>query len=220
MTYPGPSSLCNSMLLKSAGQVPSMSQAPPISSTFVDVNNNFPRHIVNECVALFFRWQSLHSMLIDREEFLMGYSNGPYAGKHTSTALEQSICAMGALMSSDIRIRGLADSFFAQATRILELESLLNAKEASIQALILCSLYQIGKSDFSKGRTLSGRSTLFCCYHHPTLIDWKALHFAYLKISQNVTSLKDISTDNRVRREKITLDGVRLQTILNPISSP
>ncbi|RDL39788.1 uncharacterized protein BP5553_04128 [Venustampulla echinocandica] len=156
MIYPGPSSLYSSMLLKSAGQAPSMSQAPPISSTFVDVNNNFPRHIVNECLALFFRWQYLHSMLIDRDEFFLDYSNTSYTGKHISTALEHSICALGALMSSDMRIRGLADSFSAQATRILELESLLNPKETSIQALILCSLYQIGKCEFSKARMLSG----------------------------------------------------------------
>lgn len=156
MKYQGPSSLRSSKILESANRSRSIHQDESCSAACIDIQPEIPGHIVAQCVALFFRWQYPQCMFIDRDKFLLGFLNHSYPSSNFSRCLEYSICALGALMSSDKKIRDLADSFSESAIRSLESGNLLHPQETSIQALTLCSFYLIGKGSFSRASMLSG----------------------------------------------------------------
>jgi len=156
MTYDRPSSLVKSNLLKLAPQGQFALHTPPISPIGPYPTIGFPNETVAECVALFFRFHHPQCKIIDRDMFLVDYSQPSYARKTSSLAVEYSICAMGALMSPDMNIRDLADVFVTAAIRELDSATLLSPSESSIQALLLLSCYEIGKGNFSKAWMLSG----------------------------------------------------------------
>lgn len=95
-------------------------------------------------------------MFVDRDKFLLGFLNHSYTSKNSSRSLEFSICALGALLSPENPIRDLAGSFYDAAVRSLESGGLLEPQESSIQALTLCSFYQIGQGNFTQAWMLSG----------------------------------------------------------------
>jgi hypothetical protein len=158
--YPGPSSLRNSKVLNSAGEHHSMNYPPSHNPAPVNVQTEVDGHIIAECVALFFRWHYPQCMFVDRDKFLLGFLNHSYTSKSSSRSLEFSICALGALLSSEKTIRDLAESFYEAAIRSLESGGLLEPQEASIQTLTLCSFYQTGQGNFSQAWMLSGTVAL------------------------------------------------------------
>ncbi|KFY29643.1 hypothetical protein V494_08580 [Pseudogymnoascus sp. VKM F-4513 (FW-928)] len=160
--YPGPSSLRNSKVLKSAAEKPSMHLSTPHKLAHVDVQTEVDGHVIAECVALFFRWHYPQCMFVDRDKFLLGFLNHSYTSKNSSRSLEFSICALGALLSPEKPIRDLAGSFYDAAVRSLESGGLLEPHESSIQALTLCSFYQIGQGDFTQAWMLSGIAFRMC----------------------------------------------------------
>jgi hypothetical protein len=210
MIYQGPSSLLGSMLLKSDSGSRFAHPTPPISPICISIRNDFDSHIVAECVALFFRWHYPHCMFIDRDEFLTDYLKDSGSGKYSSPALKYSICALGALMSTNVKIRCLADKFSIAAIRTLESESLLDRQDTSIEAILLCSFYQIGSGDFSKAWMLSGMQTSDIPNASCRINQYKASRFACPKISEIVEILRNTSMDTRVRSEILNLDGVCL----------
>lgn len=154
--YLGPSSLRNSRILKSAAEHPSIHFPTQYKPAHVDVQTEVDGHVVAECVALFFRWHYPQCMFVDRDKFLLGFLNHSYTSKNSSRSLEFSICALGALLSPENPIRDLAGSFYDAAVRSLESGGLLEPQESSIQALTLCSFYQIGQGNFTQAWMLSG----------------------------------------------------------------
>ncbi|KFY26563.1 hypothetical protein V493_04018 [Pseudogymnoascus sp. VKM F-4281 (FW-2241)] len=160
--YPGPSSLRNSKVLKSAVEHPTVHFPTPYKLAHVDVRTEVDGHVIAECVALFFRWHYPQCMFVDRDKFLLGFLNHSYTSKNSSRSLEFSICALGALLSPEKPIRDLAGSFYDAAVRSLESGGLLEPQESSIQALTLCSFYQIGQGNFTQAWMLSGIAFRMC----------------------------------------------------------
>jgi hypothetical protein len=160
MKYQTPSSLRNSTLLKSSLQLRSIRHPELCLPNSPQVLVEFPGYIAIECVALFFRWHYPQCLFVDRDQFLLGFLNHSYASSYVTRALEHSICALGALLSADKTIRDLADNFSKSAIQCLEWGNMLDPQDLSIQALILCSFFQIGKGDFSKAWMLSGMLSL------------------------------------------------------------
>jgi hypothetical protein len=154
--YPGPWSLSKSHLIQHTDYKKYILSERPSSLNDVELSGQFPSPIVAESVALFFRWQYPNCNFIDREEFLLGYLNHSYGGKHPSPALEYAICSLGALMSIKRETRNFAQHFSSAAIRTLEVEGLLNPKDTSIQALLCCSLFQAGQGNLSKAWMVSG----------------------------------------------------------------
>ena len=149
MVYNGPSTLSSSILLNPTGKSFDF-PTYPVSPHIQDVSINFSDKMTAECVGLFFRWHYPHCLIIDRDQYLIEYS------RHSSSALQYSICALGALMSSDMKIRCLADRYAVAAIKKLEVSDLWFPCESSIQALLLCSYYWMGNGNFSKAWMLSG----------------------------------------------------------------
>ncbi|OBT98176.1 hypothetical protein VE01_03713 [Pseudogymnoascus verrucosus] len=160
--YPGPSSLRNSKVLKSAAEHPSIHFSTPYKPAHVDVQTEVGGHVIAECVALFFRWHYPQCMFVDRDKFLLGFLNHSYTSKNSSRSLEFSICALGALLSPEKTIRDLAGCFYDAAVRSLESGGLLEPQESSIQTLTLCSFYQIGQGNFTQAWMLSGIAFRMC----------------------------------------------------------
>jgi hypothetical protein len=149
MVYNGPSSLPSSRLLDSAAAKSFTFATYPIPPLGLDIDN-IPARTNALCVDNFFRWHYPQCLTIDRDQYLLEYT------RYSSSAIQYSICALGALMSSDSSVRVLAEIYAAAAMKKLEATSLLYPCESSIQALLLCSYYSIGKGNFSEAWMLSG----------------------------------------------------------------
>jgi hypothetical protein len=157
--YHGPSSIYTSELLSSMNpdcsklQSPTASSVSPIDFTLHD-------SAVHECLAIFFHWNQPHSSFIDWDSFLMEYMDNDISREHCSSSLVLAMSSLGALMSSDNHIRSLADSFFDSAVASLQLRGLLTPCLTSIQALMCCAIFQLGKGNASKGWMYSSMWTL------------------------------------------------------------
>jgi len=97
-------------------------------------------------------------MFIDREAFIVDYMNVDDFGQYCSPALVFAICAMGALMSPNVPVKQQANDFSTTAQRLLFQNGLGTPHITSVQALLCCAFYEVGRGDFSKGWLYSGES--------------------------------------------------------------
>ena len=141
-------------------------ESPTVSSVSP---NHFTPHdpVVHECLANFFHWGQPHSPFVDWDSFLMEYMDNDVSGEHCSSSLVFAMSSLGALMSSKYHIRSLADSFFESAVTSLQHQGLLTPCLTSIQTLICCASFQLGKGNASKGWMYSGMWALDS-YDSPT----------------------------------------------------
>jgi hypothetical protein len=122
--------------------------------------SSLPRIVVQECIALFFRWQQPYSTMIDSDAFMSDYMSGSPFGEDCSTALLYIVCALGALMSQDKNIQELASVFSSSAQDLIFSKSFWIPHLSKSQAMLLCSVYEIGKGNASKSWMYSGLFTL------------------------------------------------------------
>jgi hypothetical protein len=95
-------------------------------------------------------------MIVDRDTLLIDYSNAAYSDKSCSPVLVYSICALGALMSSDPKVRETADHFSVLAQDSLSAQGPWVPEMSSVQALLCCAFYEVGRGNASKGWMYSG----------------------------------------------------------------
>ncbi|CAK7234996.1 hypothetical protein SBRCBS47491_009140 [Sporothrix bragantina] len=109
------------------------------------------------CIGLFFFWQYSQFMFIDREAFVQEYDQNPVNGEFCSEPLVYAICAIGALMSPDPDTRAISGSFATSAQDILLAKDMLGVpRVTSVQALLCCAYYEVGRGNLSKGWLFSG----------------------------------------------------------------
>lgn len=153
--YHGPSSMYNSMILSFPGTASSVPQTPPVSPLFLD-NFNLHSPAIRECLANYFHWNQPHSSFIDWDSFLSQYMDSDVSGEHCSPSLVFAMSSLGALMSPKDDIRILADRFFESALTLLKDWGLLTPCLTSIQTLLCCSFFELGKGNVSKGWIYTG----------------------------------------------------------------
>jgi hypothetical protein len=113
--------------------------------------------IIHECLALCFRWQYFCTTMIDQDAFLKDFLNNPHTGAQCSPALIYSLCALGALMSSDKNTRDLADGFSESAYNALITCGDLIPHTTSVQAFLCCAMFEFSRGNVSKGSMCSGQ---------------------------------------------------------------
>jgi hypothetical protein len=216
--YPGPSSIFRSELFKATDHELLSFGIPHPPSVSTTASTSFHNPVLAECVALFFRWQFPQNMFIDRDKFLMDYLGCKGSEEPCKAALVYAVGSLGALLSPNPGTRQLAETYVNLAIVSLESHGLLNAHEASVQALILCAFYKIGKGNLSKAWMLSGMletSRLKSCW----LTTKKVLHIACQMISSWLKALWTRSKDILIHRTR-SYTRICLQTALYPISLP
>lgn len=95
-------------------------------------------------------------MIVDRDMLFIDYSNHACSEKGCSLVLVYSMCALGALMSSDPEVRSSADHFAALAQDSLSAQGPWIPELFSVQALLCCAFYEVGRGNASKGWMYSG----------------------------------------------------------------
>lgn len=95
-------------------------------------------------------------MFIDREAFVQEFEVNPVDGEFCSAPLVHAGCAIGALMSPDPDIRALAAGFADLAESYLTSQGLGTPRLTSVQALLCCAYYEVGRGNLSKGWQFSG----------------------------------------------------------------
>jgi hypothetical protein len=94
-------------------------------------------------------------MNFDMDALLLCISgDGPQ--KHCALALVYAMCALGALMSSDLIVRDMADHYATIAQSIFMQQGTLLPDTNTLQALLCCAFYSAGKGDVSKSWQYSG----------------------------------------------------------------
>jgi hypothetical protein len=96
-------------------------------------------------------------MFIDREAFILDFQRREFNGQFCSPALVNAVCAVGALMSSDELVRGSADRFSETAENILLGHGMRSAHSTSVQALLCCAFFEIGRGNIFKCWMYSGK---------------------------------------------------------------
>lgn len=99
-------------------------------------------------------------MFIDREAFVKEFEVNPIDSEFCSAPLVHAGCAIGALMSPEPGIKALAAGFAELAESYLTSHGLSNPRLTSVQALLCCAYYEVGKGNLSKGWQLSGANAL------------------------------------------------------------
>ncbi|RFU34241.1 hypothetical protein B7463_g2082, partial [Scytalidium lignicola] len=150
--YYGPASIGAVELLSSSSPHHLPRQPPMFEVSASSLHN----HVIYQCLALSFRWQHFCAMIIDRDRFLTDFLLGLSAGQHCSVALVYAICALGALMATDSKVRILADRFNILAQDILMSQRFEIPSLPTLQALLCSAFFEIGKNNVSKGWMLSG----------------------------------------------------------------
>jgi hypothetical protein len=82
------------------------------------------------------------------------------SGEHCSPSLVFAMSSLGALMSSKDQIRKLANQFFESALTSMKDRGFLSPHLTSIQALLCCSYFELGKGNASKGWMYSGMRSI------------------------------------------------------------
>ncbi|RDW84286.1 hypothetical protein BP6252_01876 [Coleophoma cylindrospora] len=111
---------------------------------------------VSRCIALFFRWQYPQFMFVPREAFIRDYLKRSTSTEFCSPALIYSICAIGALLSSDAEVKNASARFQSSAVEIVMSRGLAIPHSTSVQALLCLAFLEIGKGNLSKGWQYSG----------------------------------------------------------------
>lgn len=149
--------------ISQATEQPHVSLMPPF--TLID-RSSIRGHVISQCLGLFFHWQSAQFMFIDRTAFCVDYMSGYHEQQFCSPALVYSICAIGALMSPDPLVKQTSESFATSAQNLLLAQGLGVPHLTSVQALLCCAFYQVGKGNFSQGWLYSGNICSQYRYEH------------------------------------------------------
>ncbi|KAL0935437.1 transcription factor [Colletotrichum truncatum] len=152
MIYHGPTSIFQN----DVGDAYANSSVNSKPSLFHEKKSNLTHQTMRLCLGLFFMWQYPLFMFIDREAFISEFEENPVDGDFCSPPLIYSAAAIGALMSKDPEIRAKADAYNANAQNILMNEGLNAPRPTSVQALLCCAYYEVGRGNISRGWLLSG----------------------------------------------------------------
>ncbi|XXG95529.1 hypothetical protein Hte_001793 [Hypoxylon texense] len=152
MIYHGPTSIFNTDM----GENPSTVNLPADLILSYEDRANYHNPTIRLCLALFFYWQYPQVMFIDREAFVQEFELNPIHSEFCSPPLIHAGCALGALMSPDANIRALAANFADSAENALVRQGLAIPKITSVQALLCCAYYEVGRGNLSKGWMYSG----------------------------------------------------------------
>ncbi|KIW25811.1 uncharacterized protein PV07_08954 [Cladophialophora immunda] len=128
----------------------------PSQQPSLDNITSIPKVVLQECIALFFKWQHPFCSLVDRDVLLEDCRHQSRLSKHRPSALLHSVCALGALMSDDHNIRELADQFAASAEEAVKNKCLWRPHIATSQTMLLCAAFATGKGNVSKAWMYSG----------------------------------------------------------------
>lgn len=161
MIYHGPTSIFLSEVDKPSTPHVSIENQPSSHQDWSVYHNP----TVRLCIALFFNWQYLQFMFINREAFLREFELNPIDGQFCSPALVNIICALGALMSSDPDFRALSTGFAAAAEDLVVKQDMGSPCVTSVQALLCCGCYEAGRGNLSKGWLYSGKQILSRLWH-------------------------------------------------------
>lgn len=137
-------------------------QTPDSDSNFEYVAEHFGislhDELVHDALLQFFKWQYPHFMFIYREAFLRDHFSDRLRCKYWSSALLLSVCALGTLMSPDMRHRDSSAQFFSAAESILIVSGLTKPSIVTVQGFLCLAFYEIGRGNLSKGWGFSGMS--------------------------------------------------------------
>jgi hypothetical protein len=142
-------------------QVKPESQSPE-SSLAISPEGNIVEHsfgtpwtpMCQKLMGVFFDQQYYFHMCLYREYFLRDYKAG--GGPYYSDLLMYSICAMGALASSDETVRDLSAVFSNRAQELLYGSALDSPDLTTLQALLLLGHRDIGRGKSSRGWVFTG----------------------------------------------------------------
>ncbi len=112
---------------------------------------------IEHTLALFFKWQYSQFMFVYREAFLLDHLQHAYNGKYWSPPLLYTLCALGATMSPDPEVKLRGELLALQSQQILFGYGVEQPHITFVQALLCLALYYIGRGNYSKGWSLSGR---------------------------------------------------------------
>lgn len=124
-----------------------------LSNSNVHLRSTHKNFVMVQCLALFFMWQYPSFPVVDRDCFLRDFSSD-YSSERNLSPLLHSICALGALMSTDTAVQGMAAYFFILARDELAISQA--PRPSNLQALLCCAYYTIGQGDTSSGWMYSG----------------------------------------------------------------
>ncbi|KIX97485.1 uncharacterized protein Z520_06937 [Fonsecaea multimorphosa CBS 102226] len=125
--------------------------------TLLDNIASIPKVVVQECVALFFKWQQPFCTLVERDALLERCRHHRRPPNHSPSFLLHAVCALGALMSDDPNIRELADRFAASAEEGISDKCFWYSSHiATAQTMLLCAVFATGKGQVSKAWMYSG----------------------------------------------------------------
>lgn len=145
-----PTSIYNTNLLRSSFDQPKPSTPSRIS------DEPLPRSpAIDECLALYFRWHNPSLSLLEGATFHLEYSAIEYPSSTCSTALIYAMSALGALVSPDLAIRDMAETYSLAAEKGLNPID-IQSSVASVRAYMLCAVYQAGQGKCSKAWIYSG----------------------------------------------------------------
>ncbi|CAK7202820.1 hypothetical protein SEUCBS139899_005547 [Sporothrix eucalyptigena] len=158
--YHGPTSIFSDSEVAAASKSPYLGSSASLSTStpqYVDEYGSLHNPKISLCIGLFFFWQYSQFMFIDREAFVQEYDQDPVNGEFCSEPLVYAICAIGALMSPDPETRSMSTSFASSAQDILMSKDMLRVpRVTSVQALLCCAFYEVGRGNLSKGWLFSG----------------------------------------------------------------
>ncbi len=113
--------------------------------------------MINECIELFFQWQQPFSTIVDRDALRSDRPAG--STEQTSSGLLYTVCALGALMSHDHNIKDLAPSFASAAENLLW-DAFYISHFSTVQAFLLCAVFESGRGNVSKAWIYSGSASV------------------------------------------------------------
>ncbi|KAI0113096.1 fungal-specific transcription factor domain-containing protein [Daldinia grandis] len=151
MIYHGPTSIFTGV-----EENPGVINTPTTTSLSYESVEYYHNPMIRLCLALFFYWQYSQFMFIDRECFVQEFDRDPINSEFCSPSLIYAASALGALMSHDADTRALASKFVGYAEDILVRQGLVVPTITSVQALLCCAYYEVGKGNLSKGWMYSG----------------------------------------------------------------
>ena len=152
MIYHGPTSIFTTEIAEPPGPIGS-STAPMVTA---EDTSSLYNPTICLSIALFYIWQYPQFMFIDCEAFIREFDTNPLDGEFCSLPLIYIISAIGSLMSQDPEIRAMSSSFADSAEAILTSRGLGTPRIASVQALLACAHYEVGRGNLSKGWLYSG----------------------------------------------------------------
>ncbi|KAJ9150331.1 Fungal specific transcription factor domain-containing protein [Pleurostoma richardsiae] len=152
LVYHGPTSIFTNELAYTEVAV----SLPTAASSCLEDPASLHTPTICLCAALFFIWQYPQFMFIDCEAFIRDFDSNPNDGEFCSQPLIYAVCAIGALMSPDAGIRAASASFADSAEALLTSQGLGTPRVPSVQALLCCAYYEVGKGNLSKGWLYSG----------------------------------------------------------------